>query len=121
MQPSIRAIIFDLDGVLADSEPWWNKIDAKLLAEYGATYHGDGTGIFTPGRVSLLSTASGKVYNANVDNCGIVPDMLPPNLVTSCGSLRGYVCFTVRASVIDSLVLFDNQSTDQDKLYFSLR
>ena len=36
-----RAIIFDLDGVLADSEPWWNQIDAQLLAEYGATYRGE--------------------------------------------------------------------------------
>jgi HAD superfamily hydrolase (TIGR01509 family) len=35
------AIIFDLDGVLADSEPWWNQIDAKLLAEYGVTYRGE--------------------------------------------------------------------------------
>jgi HAD superfamily hydrolase (TIGR01509 family) len=35
------AIIFDLDGVLADSEPWWSKIDAELLAEYGATYRGE--------------------------------------------------------------------------------
>jgi HAD superfamily hydrolase (TIGR01509 family) len=35
------AIIFDLDGVLADSEPWWSEIDAKLLAEYGVTYHGE--------------------------------------------------------------------------------
>ena len=34
-------MIFDLDGVLADSEPWWNQIDAKLLAEYGATYQGE--------------------------------------------------------------------------------
>src|SRR2546423_14678403 len=41
MQSSIRAIIFDLDGVLADSEPWWNEIDSKLLAEYGATYRGE--------------------------------------------------------------------------------
>src|SRR6185503_4919575 len=37
----IRAVIFDLDGVLADSEPWWNKIDANLLAEYGANYDGE--------------------------------------------------------------------------------
>jgi 16S rRNA pseudouridine516 synthase len=37
----LSAVIFDLDGVLADSEPWWNQIDAKLLAEYGATYHGE--------------------------------------------------------------------------------
>jgi HAD superfamily hydrolase (TIGR01509 family) len=37
----LRSIIFDLDGVLADSEPWWNRIDAKLLTEYGATYRGE--------------------------------------------------------------------------------
>jgi len=37
----LRSIIFDLDGVLADSEPWWNQIDAKLLAEYGVKYRGE--------------------------------------------------------------------------------
>ena len=37
----LSAIIFDLDGLLADSEPWWNQIDAKLLAEYGVTYRGE--------------------------------------------------------------------------------
>jgi HAD superfamily hydrolase (TIGR01509 family) len=41
MPPSFRAVIFDLDGVLADSEPWWNEIDAQLLAEYGVTYCGE--------------------------------------------------------------------------------
>ena len=37
----VTAVIFDLDGVLADSEPWWNQIDAKLLSEYGVGYHGE--------------------------------------------------------------------------------
>ena len=37
----LSTIIFDLDGVLADSEPWWSKIDAELLAEYGVTYRGE--------------------------------------------------------------------------------
>ena len=41
MTQTFRAIIFDLDGVLADSEPWWDKIDAQLLAEYGAAYRGE--------------------------------------------------------------------------------
>ena len=41
MYPPFCAVIFDLDGVLADSEPWWNQIDAKLLAEYGTTYRGE--------------------------------------------------------------------------------
>ena len=37
----LSAIIFDLDGVLADSEPWWSEIDAKLLADYGVAYRGE--------------------------------------------------------------------------------
>src|SRR4029453_16680906 len=38
---SFHAVIFDLDGVLADSEPWWNEVDAKLLAERGVNYRGE--------------------------------------------------------------------------------
>jgi mannitol-1-/sugar-/sorbitol-6-/2-deoxyglucose-6-phosphatase len=41
MLPQFHAVIFDLDGVLADSEPWWNQIDAKLLAEHGVSYCGE--------------------------------------------------------------------------------
>jgi HAD superfamily hydrolase (TIGR01509 family) len=41
MPQAFRAVIFDLDGVLADSEPWWNEIDSKLLAEYGVIYRGE--------------------------------------------------------------------------------
>ncbi len=41
MPQPFHAVIFDLDGVLADSERWWNEIDAKLLAEHGVTYRGE--------------------------------------------------------------------------------
>jgi HAD superfamily hydrolase (TIGR01509 family) len=37
----LSAIIFDLDGVLADSETSWSEIDAKLLADYGVAYRGE--------------------------------------------------------------------------------
>jgi HAD superfamily hydrolase (TIGR01509 family) len=37
----VSAVLFDLDGVLADSEMWWNQIDARLLADYGVTYRGE--------------------------------------------------------------------------------
>jgi HAD superfamily hydrolase (TIGR01509 family) len=37
----LSAVIFDLDGVLADSETSWSEIDAKLLADYGVTYRGE--------------------------------------------------------------------------------
>lgn len=38
---NLQAIIFDLDGVLADSEPLWNEIDGELLAHYGVRYSGE--------------------------------------------------------------------------------
>jgi 16S rRNA pseudouridine516 synthase len=41
MSDSFRAVIFDLDGILADSEPSWDDIDAKLLSEYGVAYRGE--------------------------------------------------------------------------------
>ncbi len=41
MPPPFYAVTFDLDGVIADSEPWWNQIDAKLLAEHGVSYRGE--------------------------------------------------------------------------------
>ena len=41
MASRFSAVIFDLDGVLADSEPCWNQIDARLLAEHGVSYHGE--------------------------------------------------------------------------------
>ena len=41
MPQPVRAVIFDLDGVLADSEPSWDEIDAQLLGEYGVKYGGE--------------------------------------------------------------------------------
>ena len=34
----IQALLFDRDGVIADSEPLWNDIDAALLKPYGVTH-----------------------------------------------------------------------------------
>jgi len=41
MASPFYAVIFDLDGVLADSEPWWNQIDAEMMSEYGVSYRGE--------------------------------------------------------------------------------
>jgi beta-phosphoglucomutase-like phosphatase (HAD superfamily) len=34
----IRAVVFDMDGVLIDSEPVWNEVRVKLSAEHGRTW-----------------------------------------------------------------------------------
>jgi HAD superfamily hydrolase (TIGR01509 family) len=38
---AIQTIIFDMDGVLADSEPLWTDIDAAFLKNFGITYQGE--------------------------------------------------------------------------------
>src|SRR5512138_3222908 len=34
----VRAVIFDMDGVLVDSEPVWNAVRAELAAERGLVW-----------------------------------------------------------------------------------
>jgi HAD superfamily hydrolase (TIGR01509 family) len=37
----IEAVLFDMDGVIADSETGWNEIDGAMLAECGIAYRGE--------------------------------------------------------------------------------
>jgi hypothetical protein len=85
-----------------------------------ASYLGQGTGVFSAMRLALLSGTQ-TTYDQLKNGCGVVPDMVPPNLVTQGGVVRGNVCFTVRSSDVDSLVMFDSQTADNDRLYFALR
>ena len=41
MNQKFAAILFDLDGVIADSEPMWNDIDSAMLQTYGIEYAGE--------------------------------------------------------------------------------
>lgn len=41
MSETFEALLFDMDGVLADSEALWTEIDATLLGEHGITYNGE--------------------------------------------------------------------------------
>ena len=86
-----------------------------------ATYQGTGSASFDGLRLALISNSTGAVYDQLHNNCGAIPNPIVPNLETAGGSDDGVICFTVRASDIGSLVLYDNQSTsDADRQYFAL-
>ncbi|MGI9148676.1 MAG: hypothetical protein ACR2IK_19370 [Chloroflexota bacterium] len=85
-----------------------------------ATFLSQGTGVFSGMRLALLSGVQ-TTYDQLHNSCGTIPDMLPPNLVTTGSGVRGNLCFTVRASDIGTLIMFDNQSTEADRVYFSLK
>ena len=36
--PSFQAIIFDMDGLLVDSESVWEKVETSMIEARGATY-----------------------------------------------------------------------------------
>jgi hypothetical protein len=93
---------------------------SDYMVRVQATFLGQGTGVFSGMRLALLSGTQ-STYDQLHNACGTVPDMVPPNLMTPGGSVRGNVCFIVRATDIDSLVLFDNQSTESDRIYFALK
>ena len=37
----IEAVIFDMDGLLIDSEPYWQETERKLMAELGIIINED--------------------------------------------------------------------------------
>ena len=86
-----------------------------------ATYLGPGTGVFSGVRIALLSTATHQSYDQIVNNCGIIPQSVPPDVVTQGTTVRGNVCFVVRASDIGSLIAYDKQPSESDRVYFSLQ
>jgi hypothetical protein len=86
-----------------------------------ATFLGQGTGAFSGVRLALLSTRTGQTYDEIANSCGIVPDMVPPNVVTQGQGTRGNVCFVVRAADVGWLIAYDNQPNQSDRVYFSLQ
>ncbi|HEX8967764.1 MAG TPA: hypothetical protein VF937_07790 [Chloroflexota bacterium] len=98
--------------------PAADQSDFMIRAQ--ATYLGPGSGVFSGVRLSLLSGTQ-TTYDQIHNSCGVIPDSLPPIVATSGTTVRGNVCFTVRASDIGSLVLFDNQSSVADQLFFALQ
>jgi sugar-phosphatase len=63
-RPVIRAVIFDMDGLLVDSEPFWRRVERDVFATYGADIsgllgHGHTMGLRVDEAVAYLSGAVG--------------------------------------------------------------
>lgn len=54
---SVEACVFDLDGVLVDSEPVWEEVRRAFVAEHGGTWQDD-----TQSRLMGMSTAEWAAY-----------------------------------------------------------
>jgi HAD superfamily hydrolase (TIGR01509 family) len=60
----VDAVVFDLDGVLVDSERTWDEVRRSVTAEHGGTWDGERTtralmGMSTPEWAEYLATARG--------------------------------------------------------------
>jgi HAD superfamily hydrolase (TIGR01509 family) len=60
----VDAVVFDLDGVLVDSERTWDEVRRSVTAEHGGTWDGENTtralmGMSTPEWAEYLATARG--------------------------------------------------------------
>ena len=53
----IQAVVFDLDGVLVDSEPVWEQVRRRVVADYGGHWDAD-----TQDRLMGMSTGEWSAY-----------------------------------------------------------
>jgi len=73
---SIEAIVFDLDGVIVDSEPVWEEVRRGLVAERGGRWLPD-----TQSRLMGMSTAEWSAYLAGELGVGMRPDEVAAEVV----------------------------------------
>jgi HAD superfamily hydrolase (TIGR01509 family) len=67
----IEAVIFDLDGVLIDSEPVWERIRRQVVAEHGGRWAPD-----SQRRLMGMSTGEWARYLAGELGVGLPPDQV---------------------------------------------
>ena len=74
--PAISAVIFDMDGVLIDSEHIWERVRREYVPQHGGTYTenitGDVMGMSAPEWAEYLRTEAGVAGSAQQINDDIV-------------------------------------------------
>jgi HAD superfamily hydrolase (TIGR01509 family) len=67
----IEAVVFDLDGVLVDSEPVWERVRRQVVAEHGGHWAGD-----AQQRLMGMSTAEWARYLSEELGVGLPPETI---------------------------------------------
>jgi HAD superfamily hydrolase (TIGR01509 family) len=65
----IEAVVFDLDGVIVDSEPVWEQVRRQVVAEYGGTWAAD-----AQRRIMGMSTGEWARYLSQDLGVGLPPE-----------------------------------------------
>ena len=77
----IEAVVFDLDGVLIDSEPVWEQVRRQVVADYGGHWDDD-----TQDRLMGMSTGEWSRYlsselGVRIPVAAVVGDHTPPHFL----------------------------------------
>jgi HAD superfamily hydrolase (TIGR01509 family) len=67
----INAVVFDLDGVLIDSEPVWEEVRRQVVAEYGGQWQPD-----SQSRLMGMSTSEWASYLSSGLGVALPPDQV---------------------------------------------
>jgi HAD superfamily hydrolase (TIGR01509 family) len=72
----IRAVVFDLDGVLIDSEPTWERVTRELLAKHGRTFDRDTADRHMGMRLRDVVAAVLEAHDLDVDPDQFAKDLM---------------------------------------------
>ena len=92
------------------------------IARVQATYVGGDSASFDAGYRLRAVGGAALEYTSFDDSCGVIPDEFTDNDAFTGGTLEGNVCWSVRSSDANSLVMYDIGEflADADSIYFSL-
>ena len=75
----IEAVVFDMDGVLIDSEPVWERVRRRFVADHGGRWADD-----TQDRLMGMSTAEWSAYLASdLGITGLTPRQVAEQVITA--------------------------------------
>ena len=92
-----------------------------FLATVAITYTGDDSDSFSSSDLEAVGP-SNVGYTTFSNSCGVIPNELPSNEISSGGTIQGNVCWEVLSTDADELLMYYDRVSLQfvDRTYWSL-